>query len=610
MRFFRLNVSPRTRRKLGRYWSRVVWYVGYPFYHIHNFFVAIGAMFADWWQRRIVRYLLQGLPALLLTIGVISFGVLAYAQDRNLLANDYQRQGYYSMMDAKKKLAAGEDATAQLSMAEMCFQRLLVLQNKDLNLYMLAQVLDVRKQPEAVIDLLRTMAPTDKTRFGLAHVNMAELYITGKIPPPAGSTPGRAAENHLKRAVAANDMSTPRAHLMLSELYKVWNMPAEVEKNLEAAAKAVPEWRGFQADWYQRTGRPDQAKLYAQIAAQVFRQRLEKNLDSHADRTNLADVLVLMGEFAEAVETLRLGATFTQENEQLHRAYAVKASNVYVAWYIAKKNDPKMSLPEKFDLLQSALEWSPNNPSVFPLLIQMSKQTGPEGEKARQAVLDRIMGDKPSWMAHLYLGMDAWASNNVPDARHHWERAFELSKGAPLVANNLAWVVANYPSKEAGDPKRALEMIDAAIQQLADQKEQADPRFHGTKGHILAQLGRHKEALAELEMSIPGNQNDEVLFRQLAETCEKLDMKKLSEDYRRKADEIKRKTAGPIRRTLPGPDGPAEPAKDGPPTTPAGETKPPTANPAPDVPKSPTPATPAPPAAGGKATAPGTPGKQ
>src|SRR5262249_25552542 len=154
--------------------------VGYPFYHLRRFVVAIGMMLAEWWRRRILRYLLQGLPALLMTIGVILFGALVYAQDRNLLATDYLRQGAYSIDEAKKRLVKGEDASGPLAMAEMCFQRLLVLQNKDLHMYYLAQVLDVKKQPEAVINLLRTMAPGDKTRFGLAHLNMAELYISGR----------------------------------------------------------------------------------------------------------------------------------------------------------------------------------------------------------------------------------------------------------------------------------------------------------------------------------------------------------------------------------------------------------------------------------------------
>src|SRR5437588_6064402 len=211
MRFLRLNLSPRTQRRLARYWSRISWYVGYPVYHVRNFFWAIGVMLAEWWRRRIIRYLIQGLPALLMTIGAILFGALVFGQDRNLLATEYQRQGYASLLEGRKRLGAGEDATAPLAKAEMCFQRLMTLQDKYENRYLLALVLDVRKQPGVVLELLKGMAPPDKVGYGQAHLHMAELYMTGRLAPPPGSSPGRAAENHLIRARMTRN-SAPRAN--------------------------------------------------------------------------------------------------------------------------------------------------------------------------------------------------------------------------------------------------------------------------------------------------------------------------------------------------------------------------------------------------------------
>jgi len=591
MRFLRLNLSPRTQRKLARYWSRVSWYVGYPFYHIRRFSVAIGVMLAEWWRRRIVRYLLQGLPALLATIGIFLFGALVYSQDRNLLATDYKRRGFESLQDAQKRIAKGEEAPAQLAMAEMSFQRLAVLQNKDEHRYYLSRVLFVKKQPEAMIELLRSLAPGDgKAGYGLAHLNMAELYLLGQIAPVAGSNPGRAAANHLMRALQTKQ-TAPQAHIMLSEIYKSWNMPKEAEFHLDEAAKAVPEWRGFQAEWHMRQGKPEQARLYADMAAQVFRQRMEMYPDSHTDRVSYAEALVLKGDYSQAIEVLRQGGILTQENDRLHALYAVKASAAYVAWYRTKAADPRTTAAEKLDLLEKALTWFPSNEPVFPLLLNMARQTGPEAEKARQMVVDRTMTDPPSWMAHLYLGMEAWSAENVNDARHHWEKAFKISKGAPLVANNLAWVIANFPTaNEDRERERALAMIDAAIKELDAKGLPSDPRFHGTRGHILAKLGRHKEALPELEKSIPAYQNDEKLFRQLAETCDKLDMPKVSEDYRRRADEIKKKATANAPRALPVPDGkPLEPPKDLPNSPPGA--------PGSDVPKSASP----PAAPGGKA---------
>src|SRR5437879_2030887 len=133
MRFRLLNLSPRTKRRLGRYWSRVSWYVGYPFFHVRSFFAAIGTMLVAWWRQRNVRYLLQGLPALLMTIGALTFGLLVYGQDRNYLATEYRNQGVLSLQEAQKRLASSEDAKAPLAMADMCCQRAVELQDKPEN---------------------------------------------------------------------------------------------------------------------------------------------------------------------------------------------------------------------------------------------------------------------------------------------------------------------------------------------------------------------------------------------------------------------------------------------------------------------------------------------
>ena len=125
---------------------------------------------------------------------------------------------------------AGEDATAPLAKAEMCFQRLVALQDKNENRYLLAMCLDVKKQPGVVLELLKGMAPADKVGYGQAHLHMAELYMTGKLAPPPGSSPGLAAENHLRRAEMTRN-SASRARMLLYDLYRQWNKKEEAEKS-------------------------------------------------------------------------------------------------------------------------------------------------------------------------------------------------------------------------------------------------------------------------------------------------------------------------------------------------------------------------------------------
>ncbi len=193
---------------------------------------------------------------------------------------------------------------------------------------------------------------------------------------------------------------------------------------------------------------------------------------------------------------------------------------------------------ERFALLEQAVRTTPGDAAVLQRLVIFIRQTGPEGDKAREVFRSLTDRGEPSAVAHLILGTDAWQQKDHASARYHWEKAFQYSGGDALVANNLAWVLAHYPPE---DLDRALAMIDAAIQ-----KQPNVAQYHGTRGHILFKLGRYKEALPELEASKIASPNDVNLFRVLAETTEKLDMPTEAAHYRKRVEELQKKPAGPV----------------------------------------------------------------
>src|SRR5438445_652901 len=78
-------------------------------------------------------------------------------------------------------------------------------------------------------------------------------------------------------------------------------------------------------------------------------------------------------------------------------------------------------------------------------------------------------------------------------ARTHLEQAFRLAPQEGLVANNLAWLLAQPPSP---DLPRALALIDSVLARWPDQ-----PNYLETRGQILVKLQRWNEALADLEMA-------------------------------------------------------------------------------------------------------------
>jgi Flp pilus assembly protein TadD len=259
-------------------------------------------------------------------------------------------------------------------------------------------------------------------------------------------------------------------------------------------------------------------------------------------------------------------------NPALVDAYRRELARVLIAWYDAKTADPKATHAERYALLDQVMTIIPDSPELLFRLVTFVRQTGPEAEKAKRKFRELTAAGAPSATAHLVLGIDAWQQDKPAEARYHWEMAFKLSPGSPQVANNLAWILAHYPPI---DLPRAESLIDAALKQAPQ-----DPRLHGTRGHILAKLGRPKEALPELELAKAAYPNDAKLFQALTDCCTQLGLPKMAAEYKQIADSLAAKKPG-LAQPVPGSD--AKPAP------PDGKAVPPSELPGPPAPGDPKP---------------------
>jgi tetratricopeptide (TPR) repeat protein len=554
MRFRFFQLSPQAQRWLSRWRSRLLfWVVFYPSHLVASAVVHAGHLLTEWWHHRNLLYLLQGLPALALFVGLLTLGAVVAGQDRGLLADDYHIQAHRSVAEAGQLLRSNKDAKPALAMAQTCYLRLGVLQPEKVeNRYGQAQVLELLKQPAAADAVLRSIAPADRPGYGPAHLWLADkIWAALQAPPAAGEKPRtaellRAYERHLLHALQwKTEPVTTEAHKRLYNLYRQTSRLPEAEKELALAAERVPELRLDLAGWNLAQGKKDQAQRNAQAAAQAFRKRLDDNDTDHVARAGLIRCDLMTGDYAAAQELAQRGIALANEKPELLTAYRVELARVLVAWYDAKTADPKSAPAERFALLEQVMAIFPDSPDLLQRLVTFIRQTGPEGEKVRQKFRDLTAEGKPSAVAHLVLGTDAWQRDKPAEARYHWEKALQLSPGTPQVANNLAWVLAHYPPV---DVDRALSLIDAALKQVP-----GDPRLHGTRGHILAKLDRHKEALEELEIAKVAYPNDAKLFRQLAESCAKLSLDKMAADYKQRAEALAVKAPAPNPPTA-GPD--------------------------------------------------------
>lgn len=562
-----LRISNKGQRKLDRAKDSAVSWLFYPFYLIGNFFRWLVGMIATWWGKRNLRLLLQGLPALLAFVGLVLLLAACLGQDKLALAQSYDTMSKESMFLANRLAKAKKDYKPKLLMAQTCYQRLMALNEKEAfeHRYGIAIVRGELEDPTVTDQMMRNMAPNDKTGYGRAHLYQGQkLLAQASTPGPDGKPPPQMAallqlgEQHLLRASVWTEPGVSlAAHKLLAGLYQATNRLQAAEKHLKVVAEVEPDQKLLLADWARKAGRTEEAQRYANAAVARFQSKLRLNEDDWKSRFALVESYAILGEYPAARKLVEDGWTRTNDPE-LRREYQRATIRLLTLEYDAKLNDPKSSPSERYALIEMAMNIDPDDPNLLQRLLAFTNSTGPEGERSRKAFKSLVAEGKPSAMAHLFLGIDAWQKENAAEARYHWQKAFDLSRGAPLIANNLAWVMAMHPPV---DLPKALDMIDSAIK-----KSPQDPRMHGTRGHILALLNRNEEALKDLEIAKNAYPNDLKLFTALADVTEKLGFKQQSANYRARVEEL---TKNPKKTGVSTPGGPAIPT-----STPASGTPP------------------------------------
>ena len=88
-----------------------------------------------------------------------------------------------------------------------------------------------------------------------------------------------------------------------------------------------------------------------------------------------------------------------------------------------------------------------------------------------------------------------------------------------------------------------VELADAAVKKVP-----TEPRFRGTRGHILAKMNRNKEALDDLQESAKAYPKDPNLFKTLSDVSTKLGFTRMAEDYLKEAERL----SGLAGQTIPG----------------------------------------------------------
>lgn len=447
--------------------------------------------------------LLVGLPALFLA--VLLLATLAWVSARRPIADEYEKE-------ALKRFGERDYPSALV-----CAKRLVALHpDKPEMRYFLVLIHEQLGQTARAEGLARAMAPVNQVGFAPAHLWMARHMLLDRGRPPGEA---RDAERHLLRHLQVFPKSE-EALTLLGNLYAMNNRPSEARPLLEGVAPGHPDRLLTLANVCGGLGDAEECRRHATAAKEIAQKRTEEHPDDHQSRLYWASALANLGEFPKALDLLAKGATLGEEE-----IYKQGMAAVCSGWAESLAQGDKVNSAERMAVIEKGLRYDPSNAGLLVQLAAVMSTGGAEAEKARASFRAMLAAGKATEIAHLALGNDAWNQDKTDEARAHWEQALAGDKQLPLVANNLAWLLAY---KEPTDLPRALSLIDQALTQVP-----RDPRLRGTRGQVLAKLERWKEAVTDLEFALAGGESSKSIHEAIATAYEHVGLKDMAAEHRK-----------------------------------------------------------------------------
>ena len=362
----------------------------------------------------------------------------------------------------------------------------------------------------------------------LARLQIAPGINTSTLP---------SIERHLKHAIK-EPTTAYEATILLAQIYAATGRSGQAETYLRPLADRHPAIRLALAQMARERG--DQAAVAVELdnAARVFRDRAEADSDDIEARLLWARAVSGRSDFKSAVDIIGKGLSHSDDPR-----YHVALARTYALWAHGRAAEGPSTAGERLALLELGLRHDPNNPMLIEGLARSIEVGGADVGRIRAAMQARLVDGKATSATHLVLGLDAFSRGDANEARVHWEQAFRIEPTAPIIANNLAWLLAH---AEQPDLARALELANRAIEQRPKQ-----PRFRGTRASILMKLKRWPEALADLELSLAADPRSVETHLNLAEVYQKVGSSELASQHRARAAVLKQAAASSRRQNGP-----------------------------------------------------------
>ena len=266
---------------------------------------------------------------------------------------------------------------------------------------------------------------------------------------------------------------------------------------LEDLAKVQP-MRGLQAAAIsRRLGNESNALRLAELALKSVSKMLLEDPTNAVLALAVCQNQLFMRQYPDAIRTLDQAVQVVKTNEDRIRLNQAMGDAI-VAWiqYIQDTPDDSLQVRIKvLKMLQTALNYAPNNPRVLTLVADQVLSTVDEDDDQINTLRQALITGSSPGISHFVQGTAALMKDDVDNAMMHLKIASELMPRSGAILNNLAVAMTTRPG---GDLNQALKIANTAIQQTPE----PTAHFYETRGQILFRLRRYLDAVPDLERAL------------------------------------------------------------------------------------------------------------
>ena len=449
---------------------------------------------------------LLGLPAFF-TLILLAFMVLNSREDSSREhMNRLERE-------AQSQLDQGHFAAARLAAMRLMQDG---VQNSKAILIEAKALRGMGREVDA-LRLLSRIAPVDRPGYAPAHVIQATILLAQKTPDVA------AAQEHIDNAML-NDPSNKDALELAARLaagQRRWQTALKLLDKMELEKR--PDLMLMRATALQFSGLEEDAVKVA-LQAETALRSMQKSAAANSSevRFSIAVSLSLQRKFEEAVQWMLGNIHGNPSREERHLI-----GGIYLSWSRHLKQQTSFDRMEVLKLLEQGIQVSPESQDLIMAFLGDCEELSSTAAD-RQRYVERILGNGgiATSFLHYYLGVQDWKQGNRESAKSHFELACSLNPGFKVIGNNLAMAMASV-STDRAELEKALAIINDLIKQEPD-----NPFFLDTRGHVYAKMGQFKEAVLDIERSLPNARDKSSSHVMLADLYEHLGMADLAAKHR------------------------------------------------------------------------------